>query len=134
MPTIPEKNLQQLRDAGLHVSSSRPALCDGVWVCKPLTTRGNNIPGFEDGYIALEGEIPCPDIDAPMLRFYFHNDGWNVNGQDCAGGKGPADFINIWPTAEEAVKDILDFFFGDPSRMAKKADYQLEVINRSKNS
>lgn len=134
MPTIEDKYLTPLRAAGLHVSGPIPALFDGVWVCKPITTLGNNIPGFEDGYSSLGDEPECPDIDAPMLRFYFHNDKWKVNGQDCAGGIGPADFINEWETGEQAVKDILDFFFGDPTRMIKKAAYHNEINKRTESS
>jgi hypothetical protein len=130
MAVVPEKYLQQLRNAGLHVSAPKPALCDGVWVCKPIITPGNNIPGFEDSYISLGDEPPCPDIDAPMLKFYFHNEKWKVNGQDSAGGMGPADFIDEWLTPEEAVQDILDFYFGNPERMAKKAAERARVQER----
>lgn len=130
MPIIPEEYLEQLRAAGLHVSAPKPALFDGVWVCKPTTTPGNSIPGFEGGYIALGDEPQCPYIDAPMLRFYFHNEKWKVNGQDCAGGMGPSDFIDEWATPEEAVQDVLDFYFGDSTRMAKKAAYHDEISKR----
>ncbi|MCC6980442.1 MAG: hypothetical protein IT343_19140 [Candidatus Melainabacteria bacterium] len=121
MPLIDKKYLEQLRSAGLHVSHPIPAFCNGVWVCKPTATPGHNMPGFEGGYITLIGQGPgCPDIDAPMLAFFFHHDKWIVSGQDCAGGMGPADFVDEWESPEEAVKDILDFYFGDPSRMQKK--------------
>lgn len=122
MKLIDKKYLDQLRSAGLHVSHPIPAFGDGVWICKPTTTPGHKVPGLEGGYITLEGEGPgCPDIDAPMLAFFYHNDKWIVSGQDYAGGMGPADFIDEWETLEEAVNDILDFFFGDPTRMQKKA-------------
>jgi hypothetical protein len=78
------------------------------------------MPGYSGGYMSLGDEPACPDIDAPMLKFLFANDTWQVHGQDCAGGMGPADFIDEWSTPEEAVQDILDFYFGDPTRMARK--------------
>jgi hypothetical protein len=122
MKSIDEKYIDQLQSAGLHVSHPIPAFGDGVWICKPTTTPGHNVPGLEGGYTTLEGEGPgCPDIDAPMLAFFYHHDKWIVSGQDCAGGMGPADFVDEWDTPEEAVKDILDFYFGDPKRMQKKA-------------
>ena len=121
MPPIPELYLDELRARGLHVSHPIGALRGGVWVCKPTTTPGNNIPGYSGGYISLGDEPPCPDIDAPMLKFFILNNKWQVHGQDCAGGMGPADFIDEWSTPEEAVDDILSFFFHDPTRMKRKA-------------
>ena len=135
MPTIEEKFLNQLRAAGLHVSHPFASLCDGFWICKPTSTPGHNIPGYSGGgYITLaEDNAPqCPDTDAPMLKFFFANDSWQVHGQDCAGGMGPADFIDEWTTPEEAVADILAFFFGDPARMEKKAEEQRKVRARLK--
>ena len=118
---IDEKYLDMLRTAGLHVSHPVPAFRGGFWICKPVTTPGNNIPNFDFGYISLDPNPQCPDIDAPMLKLMFMNDRWQVHGQDCSGGLGPADFINEWSTPTEAVKDILDFYFGDPKRMKAKA-------------
>jgi len=128
---IEEQYLEQLRSAGLFVSHPIPAFSGGYWICKPTTTMGNNAPGLEFGFISLEPEPPCPEIDAPMLKFIFRNEEWIVDGQDCAGGMGPADFIDKWATPEEAVKDILDFYFGDPSRMRKKAEQRYEAKERA---
>ena len=69
-----------------------------------------------------------------MLKFIFANDRWQVHGQDCAGGLGPADFINEWQTPEEAVKDILDFYFGDPKRMQKKESEEQKFRGRVESS
>jgi len=120
MPLINEKYLDQLRAAGLHVSHPIGAFLSGVWVCKPKTTPGHNMPRYSGGYMSLGDEPACPDIDAPMLKFMCRDNVWRVDGQDCAGGMGPADFIDEWSTPEEAVQDILDFYFGDPTRMARK--------------
>jgi hypothetical protein len=120
---IAEAYLNRLRQAGLHVSHPIPVFAKGVWVCKPETVLGHNIPGYKTGYITIDDDGPqCPDeIDAPMLKFMHVNNLWRVDGQDCAGGMGPADFIDEWSTPEEAISDILDFYFGDPTRMARKA-------------
>lgn len=128
---IDEQYLDQLRAAGLFISHPIPAFGGGYWICKPTTTAGNNAPDLEFGFISLEPEPPCPEIDAPALKIMFRNKQWIVDGQDCAGGMGPADFINKWATPEEAVKDILDFFFGDPSRMQKKAEMRYEAQKRA---
>jgi hypothetical protein len=134
MPLIDEKYLNQLRAAGLHVSHPFQAFLSGVWVCKPTATPGHNMPGFSGGYMNLGDEPPCPDIDAPMLAFYFSNDTWKVHGQDCSGEMGPADFIDEWTTPEEAVQDILDFYFGDPTRMARKVAEHEKVKARISSS
>lgn len=131
MPRIEEKYLNELREAGLHVSHPIEAFLAGVWVCKPTSTPGNHIPGYSGGgYISLGDAQQCPDIDAPMLKFFFANGSWQVHGQDCAGGLGPADFIDEWSTPEEAVKDILDFYFGDPTRMERKAAEKAKIQAR----
>lgn len=49
-----------------------------------------------------------------------------MDGQDCSGGMGPADFVDEWSDADNAIKDILDFFFGEPVRMNRKADEKEE--------
>ncbi len=123
MSQIDEKHLNQLRSAGLFVSHPFGAFLGGVWVVKPVSTAGNNILGYSNGgYISIDDAPLCPDSDAPMLKFICVDEGrWQVDGQDCAGGMGPADFIDEWATAEDAIKDILDFYFGESVRMNKKA-------------
>jgi hypothetical protein len=122
---IPEKYLNQLHEMGLLTSSPVSVFANGVYVMKPVATVGNNIAGYKTGLASFGdgGEVDCVDCDATALRF-IHCDGiWQVNGMDSCGGIAPADFINEWSTAEEAVQDIRDFFFGDPTRMNAKAAY-----------
>jgi len=75
-----------------------------------------------------------------MLKFIFTNDKWQVHLQECIPDLGEADFIDEWSTPEEAVKDILDFYFGDPARMEKKAasdakiDSQVKALKESKSA
>ncbi len=123
MSQIDEKYLNKLRSAGLFVSHPIEAFLDGVWVVKPASTAGNHIPGYSNGgYVSLDEEPICPASDAPMLKFICVNEcRWQVDGQDCAGGMGPADFIDEWKTAEEAISDILDFYFGNSDRIDRKA-------------
>lgn len=127
MAIIDEKYLNQLRASGLHVSHPIPAFLDGVWVCKPCSTPGNHISGYKGGYISLGDEPECPETDAPMLKFIFDKGVWQVDGHLSAGGTGPSDFVDNWGTAEEAVKDILAYYFGDPARMQKKAAEREEI-------
>ncbi|HEY9683930.1 MAG TPA: hypothetical protein V6C86_20275 [Oculatellaceae cyanobacterium] len=123
--SIDEKYLNQLRQAGLHISPPVPAFRGGVWVGKPKDVSGNNIPGYSGGYATVVQDAPpCPDIDAPLIKFMLLDDIWVVDGHDSCGGTGPADFVDEWATPEEAIADILDYFFGDPARMKKKAEEQ----------
>jgi hypothetical protein len=125
MAKIEEKYLQQLRDAGLFVSpaySPTHAWPDGVRVGKPTSTPGNSMPHYEAGYIAI-GDAPLPpDMDAPMVVLCSFGDVWRVYAQDYAGGMTPADFVNEWSSPDQAVSDILAFYFGDPRRMQAKAE------------
>lgn len=120
--SIKEKYLDQLRERGLHTSHPMGCFRGGVWICKPVSTPGNCIQDYSSGYISIGDEPACPDTDAPMLALYPEGDEWVVEGVESSGGMGPADFIDRWPSAEEALQDIFDFFFGDPERMRKKAE------------
>jgi hypothetical protein len=40
---------------------------------------------------------------------------------------GPGDFVNEWNSIDEALEDILDFFFGDPSRMQLKPEARIKA-------
>jgi hypothetical protein len=113
------------------VSPPVSAFREGVWIGKPTTTPGNSIPAYEDdGYTLIGEEMLAPKMDAPMLKFFIDCEGnWTVIGEDYAGTRGPADFVNLWRTPEEAIDDILDFYFGNPTRMEKKAAC-LEALRR----
>jgi|LakMenEpi03Aug12_release.lakeMendotaPanAssembly.Ray.scaffolds.fasta_scaffold93980_2 hypothetical protein len=128
---IEEQHLDQLRAAGLFVSHPIPAFGGGYWICKPNSTPGNNAPGLDFGFITLEPEPPCPELDAPMLKFMFRMGQWIVDGIDEGGSPESADFSNKWSTPSEAVRDILDFYFGDPTRMQKKAERRYAAKQRA---
>lgn len=136
MAQIDEKYLNQLRSAGLFVSHPIGAFLGGVWVVKPTSTVGNHIPGYSNGgYISLDDEPKCPDSDAPMLKFICVDERkWQVDGQDCAGGMGPADFIDEWTTAEEAINDILEFYFGSSERIDRKSTEEKNFKTRLEDS
>lgn len=122
MDQIDKKFLDKLRDAGLHVSPPIPAYGGGVWVLKPTDTKGHHVPEFESGYVSFE-EDPAkqPDTNAPMIAFYKNQSSWVVDCNGTGEAEIPIDFLNEWKTPEEAVDDILDFYFGDSSRMISYA-------------
>lgn len=121
---IPEEHLQKLRSHGLFVSEPRASdSCypDGVLVGKPLTTAGNCIPGYSTAYVISLEDNEEISFNAPRLWLYGHCGVWVVLGQDYSPVPGPGDFLDEWSSPEEAVEDILAFYFGDPKRMQAKA-------------
>ena len=119
MATIPDEHLDRLRAAGLLVSdpflAGHVAFPDGIVVGKPKSVPGHCLPDFE----CLFGANGTP-VDAPTL--YLHSDGgrWFVTSHDYVPGPGPRDFVDEWNTPEEAVADVLNFYFGDAARMDAK--------------
>lgn len=126
MAMIDDKYLQRLKEAGLYISEPFPeghGWEHGVRIGKPVTTPGNSIPDYDDGYITIGSKsVEPPEIDSPIVIFYHKGNSWVVHSQECVPDPGPGDFQNVWNTPEEALDDIIDFFFGDPERMRRKAE------------
>ncbi len=130
MAAIPKRHLDQLRAAGLLVSEplapDSDLFPDGVIVGKPASTPGHSLPEFEMWW-GLDG----PVLNAPGLFLHSDNGRWFVTSHDHIPGPGPGDFVNEWATPEQAVADVLDFYFGSPARMdakrrrGSKADFEL---------
>ena len=120
---IAEAYLERLRAAGLLLSEpfvpDHVAFAGGVTVAKPASVKGHSLPGYEASW-----GMSNVKLDAPTL--YFHGDGgkWFVTCHEYIPGPGPGDFVNAWSTPEKAVADILDFYFGNPARMAVKRQAQ----------
>jgi len=116
MAVIPEQYLDRLCAAGLLISEpfvpNHVAFSDGVIVAKPASVAGHSLPEFE-GWWGVSGVM----IDAPRLLLHCDGSKWFVTSHDYIPGPGPGDFVNKWATPEEAVTDILDFYFGSPARM-----------------
>ena len=121
MSVIPEQYLDRLRAAGLLVSEpfvhNHVAYPDGVIIGKPASLRGHSIPGYECWWGGDGGCDLGAMLDAPGLRFHSDGGKWFVTAHECIPGPGPGDFVNEWGTADEAVADILDFYFGGAARM-----------------
>lgn len=119
MAAISEIHLDRLRAARLLVSTpfvpGHLAFPDGVIVAKPASVPGHSLPDYEAGWGM--GDIT---LDAPALFLHSDNGKWFVTSHDYVPGPGPGDFVNEWTCAEEAIADILDFYFGDAARMNLK--------------
>ena len=113
---VPNPALGRLHAKGLVTSPAFPAdhvaFPDGVIVGKPASVRGNSLPGYESGWGGSRILV-----DAPVI--YLHSNGaqWFVTSVQAEPGPAPGDFVDTWSTAEEAVLDVLDYYFGDPRRM-----------------
>jgi hypothetical protein len=118
---IPAAYLDQLRAAGLLVGDPFPpdhvAFPDGVDVAKPARAGGHSLPEY-CAYWAPNGSL----LDAPAVTLHADGSHWCVTSWDYVPGPGPGDFVDRWNTPEEAVADILDFYFGDPARMEAKRE------------
>jgi hypothetical protein len=127
---IPEQYLDQLRAAGLLLSEpfvpNHVAFPDGVIVAKPASIAGHSLPGYKAGWGMTEITLNAPGL-------WFHCDGgkWVVTSHDYIPGPGPGDFVNEWSSPEEAVADILDFYFGSPARMDVKRQARADVNRRT---
>jgi hypothetical protein len=131
---IPQRYLQELRVAGLLVLPSglpadHPMWPEGWIVIKPKTVGGNGHPVFEYEYPLHqdpEDELNSfgPIYDAPIVTFHvtqgrwWNGVRWFVSVRNSGSVLEPGEFVNDFGTPEEAVADILDFYFGSPERMA----------------
>jgi hypothetical protein len=134
MQTIEQKYIEQLRNAGLFVSEPYPEGHGweyGVRVGKPGTTQSNSIVGYDPSYITIGDAPEPPEMDAPMVVLYRKGDKWIVHAQDSVPNPGPADFQNVWTSPEDAIQDMLDFYFGNAERMRAKADARKLPLNET---
>lgn len=118
MTIIDAIHLKRLLDRGLLTSEPFPknhGWEDGVRIGKPTEIDGNFIPEHSYKFMRVE-------TNAPTVVLYARDNDWIVFAQDFNPTKGPGDFQNVWSSLEEAIDDILDFYFGDPARMQAKAE------------
>ncbi|MCW5821919.1 MAG: hypothetical protein KIT34_03900 [Cyanobacteria bacterium TGS_CYA1] len=116
MKRIDEKYINQLRNHGLRVSKpfgEGHTFEFGVKVGKPKSTKGNHIRNYSFGF----GDTL---VDAPVLNLFCSENEWIVLLQDGVPNDEPGDFLHRWQTLDQAVADILDYFFNSPERMLVK--------------
>lgn len=116
MKSLDKKFIEKLQQSGLFVSNPFPSghyWEDGVIVGKPTRTKGNSIAGFKFGVDDIE-------MDAPDVILFSDGNHWYVVAQEGVPAPAEGDFTNKWRSADEAVDDILDFYFGSPDRMQSK--------------
>lgn len=110
------KLVQETVDLGLLLNRlNNGPFRHGFIVCKPDTTVGNTRPGSKHLFGDIDGST---QTDAPVSWLFPDPDGtWNFLVHCYTPGPGPGDFNNNHPTLKEAIADMRDYYFGDPTRM-----------------
>ena len=116
---IADKYLQKLKDAGLHISRPIPCYNYGNRVYKPKDVKGNSFPEN------IHGPFPR-EMDAPDLVLFREGNLWIVNHHTGVPHMVPGDFVTYWSSIEEAMEDVLDYFFGNPRRMQNEIKRYIE--------
>jgi hypothetical protein len=104
---LPRDCLSQLQAAGLLVSehvfpAHHVAYPDGHVICKP------------------EGIDAPSTFNAPRVIVHAERGKWVVTVREGIPLPGPGDFVDEWDTPEQAVEDVLDYYFGNPDRLLVK--------------
>lgn len=120
MKKISEKSIQRLLKAGLFMAPPYPeghVMEHGTMIGKPIEIDGNRVEEFQTAYDDIK-------MDAPFVTFFSTGKKWVVLVRESIPGPGPGDFMNTWQAEDEAVADILDFYFGNPKRMNTISDFK----------
>lgn len=126
MKSLQKKSIEKLLKSGLFVSDPFPAghyWEDGVIVGKPTATKGNFIPEFKFGYEEI-------DMDAPDVVLFSDGNIWYMVAQEGVPGSAEGDFTNKWASEDEAVEDILEYYFGSPARMKAKENARRKITEK----
>ena len=116
---------KRMQDAGLVVH------CDGssrFQFHRPTMMPGNRREGYKQTLIGLKGEnLDVTEVlDAPLGGLFRlpneNGGGWAFRIWDWCPGPGPGDFEIRYPSLEEGVDAVLEYYFGDPSLMCDEYD------------
>ena len=86
---------------------SRAACC--YIVIKPAAAGGNSIPGNISHFTDIKGTESHSDM--PGIKLYKKNLNWKISVHEYAPGPGPGDFDLVCGTEDQAVNEILHYFF-----------------------
>lgn len=112
--------VKKLKSAGLFLNArgtNKP--CEnGYTIAKPKRARGNTRKNCEV-LIAVKGgpkwhKIRC---DAPISYLYPKNFKWIFRVGEFTSAVKPGDFEEEFASINDAVSVILDYYFGDSSKM-----------------
>jgi hypothetical protein len=107
------KFIIKLKNKGLLVGkNSIGPYVGGYTICKPTRVPGNSRKNWASYF--GEDDIPC---NAPGSSLYPQDGKWIFEVWECIPGPGPGDFQDEFDVLEDAVESVLDYYFGNPSRM-----------------
>ncbi len=107
--------LERIRNSGLIVSRTAFGKSSTSYdICKPISVSGNTRKNYQMSILIDSGKIRC---DAPITTLSFKENVWIFYLGEWPPGPGRGDFELTFPTLKTAVDSILDYYFGDPSRM-----------------
>lgn len=114
-----QEAVSELKKQGLLVQFQETGpFANGYIIAKPKSTLGNK---REDSEFVLNittevgrDKILC---DGPSTRLYPKDGKWIFELWEFMPGPGPGDFRVEFASITDAVSAILDYYFGDPSKM-----------------
>lgn len=121
MAKLPAEELERLQSASLFVCDFNPPprarVRNVLLIAKPTSVNGNFIQGHES---IVGSPEKWTNTDAPFLKLFHFDHRWFVESGNPITGFDDADFHTTWSCPCQAVEDVLQFFFGDSSRMQAK--------------
>ncbi|MBV6626549.1 MAG: hypothetical protein KI793_27040 [Rivularia sp. (in: Bacteria)] len=112
--------IDQLKNAGLFVEpvGEIGPFANGYFIAKLKETPGNTREDCESFIDIKVGdtvkEIPS---DAPISHLFPKNYKWIFRIWEYMPGPGPGDFEEEFALIDDAIPVILDYYFGNPSKM-----------------
>ncbi|NEO84256.1 MAG: hypothetical protein F6J87_08385 [Spirulina sp. SIO3F2] len=105
---------ERLKEAGLIVKENKGRKIKKLKIFKPASIPGNSRQerGFPISYESQR--ILC---SAPKSMIFQQGDSWFFTVWLWAPGPGPGDFNDKYSSVSEVVDAVLDYYFGDPSKM-----------------
>ena len=113
--TLSKASIQKIRESGLFIDDNpdfvetHVAYPNGYIVIKPSSINGNCLPDYEAWYNDHDGKEKMSD--APRIVIYPRSELWHVTVSDYVPGPGPGDFDIHFNSEEEAVDNILNYYF-----------------------
>ncbi len=106
--------IQKLEKTGLLVLpfGSISPFPNGYSIAKPTSVLGNTRKDCE--CLFGNDKIPC---DAPVANIYPKENKWVFEISEWIPGPAIGDFQHLFGSIDDAVLSILDYYFGNPSRM-----------------
>ncbi len=112
--------VKKLKSAGLFINAlgtNKP--CEnGYTIAKPKQARGNTRKNWEV-LIAVKGGLKWNKVrcDTPISYLYPKNNKWIFRVGEFTSAVEPGDFEEEFASINDAVPAVLDYYFGNPSKM-----------------